>query len=198
MRSILNPSSTEEIDSELKVCVYCGKPFYSNNDRALYCSDSCKSKMYQARKQSEKEDDSKYSPTSAETLPSRVENTLNSSESKNEDSDSQDLQEQLRLANARSRITAEEFEILVGILSDRFFAKIFRGEEMVVGFEYICNQCRPLADLLINDIGEVDASDSGFKTSNFTLSYILRGDDSDNSYIPGGTNKIEYLLTKNK
>lgn len=49
---------------EEKKCKFCGTLFSSNNPRSIYCSDSCKTKMYQERKLNEsKIDEEKHSNT---------------------------------------------------------------------------------------------------------------------------------------
>lgn len=195
MRTTLKPNADSQIDSEEKECQYCGKPFFSNNPRSIYCGDSCKSKSYQARKQSEGNVDGIEHLAVVAASPIKDNNSSKINEPVSIESETEELKEQLRMSEARNRVSDNDYFLLVGILADKWFLRIFQGEPLILTMKEIVKNCRPLADALVNDVGECDVTENGFTTSNFTLRYICQSND-DAYYINGEENEVNYQLKK--
>lgn len=174
-----------------KVCNYCGETYYTDNESSLYCKDSCKTKAYQERKENEiAVDGEKHSNTKTY---SQSKGQINTNEAIDDyEEQISDLEERLRLSEARNKITEDDFLLLTGICADKWFAKIFDGKEKILTFKEIEKNCRQLAEMLVFDVGECKMCDHGFITSNYSLQFINNGlvDNISNE------NEINYLLQK--
>jgi|GEM_PF-2262559 len=191
MRTKNLPSDIDLSNIFEKECVYCGDTFYTDNENCIYCKDSCKSLAYQERKECNAYvKDEKYRDTNKNLPLKEPINTDEVIDSYIGQID--DLEEQLRLSEARNRISDKEFGLLSAVCADKWFKKIY-SEPMKISFDDINKNCHLLGEMLVHDIGECELNEHGFKTSNFALLYIC---DNKKRYTIGEENKNDYLLTK--
>lgn len=193
MRTKILPTDADLSNIYEKDCVYCGDTFYTDNENCIYCKDSCKTMAYLERKENDAiVDNEKHSDTNKK-LP--LNEPINADEIIDEyEKKIYDLEEQVRMSEARNRISDNEYLLLTGIIADKWFDKIYGEKPIILSFDSIIKNLPQLGEILVNDVGACELSSHGFRTTNFTLMYLC---DNKKGYTVGDENKNDYLLTKN-
>ncbi len=184
----LNPIDQANDSIFLKSCAYCKKEFLCDNPKAIYCSDSCKSLAYLERK---KNADNNEDSNRAENI---SQSNLNNSDPDEYEKKIYDLEEQVRMSEARNRISDNEYLLLTGVVADKWFDKIYGEKPIILSFDDIIKNCPQLGEILVNDVGQCEISLHGFRTTNFTLMYLC---DNKKGYTIGYEDKNDFILTKN-